>query len=717
MADDVLYQVDRERVAGAGPEAVLWGAKYGNMATLEKALKYGLNIHGQLSDSVQDFYCSPLHLAVMNGQDLAVAWFLDHDHHGADLTQPVHCPCPELKSGGCKSSILHTAICYNKTSTARLLISRKAPLAYRRRYLLAAPSVGLVTDALLEASAHGMVDLVEELVGYHGLKLHLSYDRVWGDVLCCAITSKNSLLTVKALLRLGANVDGSYDGNARMWNVRPLHVALARGDFQVANILLDAGARLTPYVDEISPAEHCTPLHDTLNSISIGRVYGSPKSWGSDEWLTARTAMMSRLIALGVDVNAKDDHDATPMDLAIDWGNLNDMAALVKAGAEVKSRMLHIAYEDMSSGRNNTMKFLLAQGLRLDEPLEESLRTTWWDMEEGWSMLELAADQGEPEHLHELLVLSSPKTLTSTHLDQVFESNLIKCNEFACDVLFRHGARIFCRNKLFSISWGLIQNPSYEGRGQEGTRLLLTDFTNGETGSDRLRIPISFLLDMGMRRSHQCILFREVLRKRQTALAHLFLDRDLAQSGEAAERMSVFLGFAADWGDTTIIKRLWRSRHMPSALASTHRLLQLLLQRAVLHGNADAVTFFLDNGASPSQRVISVWAGGQEQVALWLHAHQMANVWNVVRAYKENWTTGLYLTELDVSDSELMLLPLQLAVRHGHANIISHLLSCLTRAEQEAVVYGPGMHIPCVLAKANEIRALLLEVNYTGSVN
>lgn len=497
--------------------------------------------------------------------------------------------------------------------------------------------------------------------------------------------------------------------------MRPLDIAINEGNFFIAHTLLDAGAKVTPgefeYGEQVGVRDgeqvserNRSPLQDTIGTALIGvEFYGPQKTRAPDAWWQARTAMLSRLIEMGVDMNGIDytgDRPITPMELAVHIGDVNDMATLLAAGAKVEYRMLKIACFPSLEGWNDKMKCLLAHGLRLDVPMEMRLDGSFeFDTLRrlrGESMLQatadLAAETENPELLHELLVLSSPDTLSRGHLDKVFESCISDGNGIASDVLFRHGAHISCRNKPFRLTLKLIRTLTTWVRGGYGT----DDLFVGEAELDPC---IRITIDMGLPRADQCLFFFEALRKRQAVVAHHFLDRNLARTDEAAEYFSAHLMLAADMGDISIIRRLWSSRNITFQKAKNLRSLQLLFDRAVIHGNEEMVTFFLDYGASP-HHVLSP-AQALEETKMLHNTYQAAlktetclgtNVSpDNVAAYREYLRAQLHLARFNVSKAELLLSPLQLAVRHGHRAIIRELLE---RADLNTVVKSHRMYIP-----------------------
>lgn len=198
VAEDVLYIHNRDH---EGSSAVHWAAEHGNVATLGKALKYGLDINE--ATLLHTPRLSPLQTAVVHGRDSAVAWLLDH---GVDLTREVRSRC---NCRDCMTCVLHTAFCLGHGSTAQLLVSRGAPLEYKS----SRPEYAGIwmTNALLEASLHGLGTVVEALVEDYDMDLQTRNWRGMNsfDALGWAALNDNNVSTIRTLVSLGADVDGS----------------------------------------------------------------------------------------------------------------------------------------------------------------------------------------------------------------------------------------------------------------------------------------------------------------------------------------------------------------------------------------------------------------------------------------------------------------------------------------------------------------------------
>lgn len=733
VAEDALYAHNRDHGRSS---AVDWAAEHGNIATLNKALEHKLVIDE--TDLSRTAKFNPFQTAVAHGQDSAVAWFLDN---GVDVTREVRprC-CPHLFIQ--RTCILHTAICHGHASTAQLLISRGAPLEYSygpgHRFIKS-------TNALLEASSSGLDTLVETLFKDHGMTLQRvrgSWDQ---DALARAAIRDSNVSTIRTLVGLGADVNGLYSE----WNMSPLHVAIDQGSFAVAHTLLDLGAKVHPYEydtdvdlniegeedeEKTTPATiqvGVEPLHDTIVESRSARQWNHPQisiqRTAVESWRAERHRFVKRLIDLGVDVNRKSEGDwdgSSPLDLAIELGDVQDMMMLITAGAEVKSDLLLLAWDRSDRDPQESMakiSLLLKHGARLDKPIEDGVR----------SMLQVAAAHvagaEDMSGLHEILLLSSPKSLSSDHLDEVLAECLARQNWYASRVLVRHGARVFCQDKLFSMASGIAEALRCEERGHD-----LHGF-DSEIGYDDIRLydSIGFIIDIGLSSQDKCLIFQDFLRKGQRSLAHLLLDRGLANLPEAAVFLPAYLMLAASWGNICVIKRLWRHAHEASDAALRYS----LVQQSIISGNREAVSFFMDHGATPFQHLTPTEARREREMredALIAQSTALRRLESSSEASSEDMSlrseaysadislrrelrrTALIAARYDVCDYDGIILlpflsPLQLAVRFGDVDIISDLLDYITQSDAGAITACGKIYIPCVLSQANEIREMIQE--------
>ncbi|KAJ0108672.1 hypothetical protein J7T55_015106 [Diaporthe amygdali] len=718
VAEDALYTQDRERNRSS---VVHWAAEHGNTATLDKALKHRLDINEASLSFISR--PSPLQTAVEYGQDLAVGWFLDH---GADVSQEVHCRCHSGVTG-----ILHVALCLGRASTAQLLISRGAPLEYPS--VVAETSGAEYTDALLEASFHGLDAVVEVLVKDHGMNLQTLRGSHRIDTLAFAAFNNDNVLTIRTLVGLGANVDGIH----KEWLSSPLHFALDEGNFAVADALLDLGAKVTSYEYEFEVNTEdeqvaiawiqveAAPLVDTIASIINRRAVEGGISAGrsvlresAESWRAERAALMKRLVELGADIDMEHpglwvpgySHDMSPLGVAIAIGDVQDVADLIALGANVNPRMLADAWDIFATGEDESMekiKILLKHGIRLDEPLRG-----------GMSMLQLAVtyavDFDTTSGLHDILRMSSTKNLSSDYLDEVLAECLGGMRRIASLTLVRHGARVSCKNKLFSIAICIAEHLELETREEDNLDDIDVGMTCPETEPQDC---MGIILDMGLSSEDQCLIFQTVLNKRQLTLAHLFLDRGLAGRPEAALYLPAYLMLAASWGNICVIKRLWQHVH-----GTPDPTLLLFLQQSITSGNREAASFFVDHGATAFERLTPTQIFREHEMRIksleaCLSAVRMLRGFSGTEGSSDRLWMQREYRKMEIfaarhpfyNHALIHSSPFQLAVRYGHIGIVRDLLEAFDPADADAISRCGKVHIPCVLRKANEIRELIQE--------
>lgn len=731
VAEETLYIHNRDRQASS---AVPWAAVHGNIATLDKALAYKLCIN-QANQSLTIPGRTPLHIAVVHGEDSAVTWFLDHGANLSRVARRTPCKCSDSMT-----SVLHAALCFGHASTARLLISRGAPLEYPSPE----PTERVIhkTTALLEASFYGLDTIVEVLVKEHGMHPQMHSGFEYYDALAHAARNANNVSTIRLLVRLGADVDGSH----KWWPSSPLHLAISGRNFAVAHALLDLGARITPYecdgdvVFETMNTRECqrktrktiipTPLHDAIASIRDRDQRFTPypgfiKVETNNSWRTERIGFVQRLIELGVDINMKtygiwkskdmvcerweraDVVCESPLGLAAALGGETEMAMLIDAGAKVETEMLCGAWDHIGTdtkARVEKIKLLLNHGARFDS-----------------AMLLLLADPPSPiSALHEILLMSSTQNLSQEQLDAALgECPSYPAHGPANTTLFHHGARVSGEDKLYSIARSLVSRLK---PGIRGNAILdLDPATSSEAKA--LHLSMGITIDMGLSGPDQDLIFKDILRERELALAHLLLDRGLLSRPQAAEYAPAYLMLASSWGNVCVIKRLWQ---LPRK-APDETLCFFLVQESIALGNREAVSFFMRHGANPLQYLKPAQVSRERR----LREDASAAQFEAAKIFKPTWSTGdwfdssAYCPELrrrgrtqlltwrhglaEYTDAYLLpfLSPLQFAARCGHIDIVSDLLEHASQSGSSAISRCGKVYIPCVFTRANDIREML----------
>ncbi|POS70562.1 hypothetical protein DHEL01_v211041 [Diaporthe helianthi] len=680
VAEDALYAQNRDR---DWCSSVDWAARHGSISTLDKALEHGLSIM-PIEQSPFEPGINPLQTAVGYGQESAVNWFLDH---GADINEMIYPSCSCLIGD---TGMLHPAICSRNTSMALLLISRGATLdywSYRRGHS------DYHATALLEASLFGLDTVVEVLVKGHGLSLQIPKALAWAAVQDC------NMSTIKTLVGLAGDINWSHTE----WDQSPLHSALSEGSFAIANVMLDLGANIHPhgyhlntedqeygeddnesdYMDLQTPQASFSPLHDTLVSrrqwdgfSSIFETYkpNLGKRELSENWKSEKSRLVKRLIQLGTDVNmevlcSRGDGPGqlrSPLDLAIECEDIENMETLLAAGAKVNSKTLLItAWETYPCDLDKkecmeVIKTLLKHGARLDEPIQHGL-----------SILQmLAADESHADRewpgLHEILPLASPSNLSHEHLTKVLVACLTDLDWYTSAVLIRHGAHVSSEDELYHIANLIAEKLEF------GSEYYTADCERGSMFPESESIDcMRIILDLGLSGEDQCYIFFEMLRKKQIALAHFFLDRGIGNRPETAKYMPAYLALAASWGNVGVIQRLWQHAH--EAVDATLR--NSIVHKSITRGKRDAVSFFMEHGATPFDYVLPAHFVEQFRFGQDTYATLRAMCRRLIGLDRN---TGQFSSVLSVvRDFRKEELRLALAVRFGHMDIISDLLQYL----------------------------------------
>ena len=110
----------------------------------------------------------------------------------------------------------------------------------------------------------------------------------------------------------------------------PLHVAAGGGEAGIAQLLIASGADI-----EVRDDDGLTPLHKAAMSGIMRAIATGVQGSAADR--QARTAVAVALIAVGANVDAKNQSGQTPLHFAV-FGNVAVVEALIAGGAEIDSR-------------------------------------------------------------------------------------------------------------------------------------------------------------------------------------------------------------------------------------------------------------------------------------------------------------------------------------------------------------------------------------------
>lgn len=168
---------------------------------------------------------------------------------------------------------------------------------------------------------------------------------------------------------LVADDDGNSAGKEQ-GELSPLALAAMKGDVQLCEMLIDAGA--------VVNAPHMSPLHYAAQC-------GSLKA-------------CELLIECGADVNARNEQDDTPLDLAAKQGNTRVCRALIAFGASLGDKHgytpLHWA---AAEGHTDTCRLLISAGADLDARFSIQGDDGESEFASGFTPLEIAALGGYAE--------------------------------------------------------------------------------------------------------------------------------------------------------------------------------------------------------------------------------------------------------------------------------------------------------------------------------
>jgi ankyrin repeat protein len=154
------------------------------------------------------------------------------------------------------------------------------------------------------------------------------------DALTIAAASRNTAPSVEALLNAGADAnvpDGVHSKNS------PLLLASMTGDLANVKMLLGTGAEPSNALAQAVTFGY-SDLVDVL--IAAGAPARLTESSGINllHWavIANRPSLIPALVKAGVEINAQDEHDFTPLMYAatIDFGDTASLQALLKAGAD-----------------------------------------------------------------------------------------------------------------------------------------------------------------------------------------------------------------------------------------------------------------------------------------------------------------------------------------------------------------------------------------------
>ncbi len=264
----------------------------------------------------------------------------------------------------------------------------------------------------------------------------------------------------------------------------PLHAAAAAGNAEVVRVLIEAGAN----VDALDNSKH-TPLHYAAEAghAAVVKALAERGARHSPIHVAAmlnHTAMVEAAIREGSDVNARDEHSATPLLWAVRGGDDTETAALLiqeRADVNAADRAGRSPIMEAASRRHRRMYNLLMAHGAVDNLLEEALK----------ALLRMTTVNGWAEEVDSLLANGAALT-TGVEYTPL---NFAAYNGFAdvVQVLIDHGANI---NAIDEQG----RTPLHEAAGQNQlriTRLLIDHGANIHATDKDGRTPLSVAINAG----------------------------------------------------------------------------------------------------------------------------------------------------------------------------------------------------------------------------
>mgnify|MGYP003951823261 CR=1 FL=1 len=167
-----------------------------------------------------------------------------------------------------------------------------------------------------------IADLIRENGGKHGT--------IHGAV------ASGNIEVVKEFLAAGADVNSKNDRG----RATPLRIAASRGFKEIVELLIEKGADLNPVTVRTTPLDMANdPEIITILRKHGGKTRGELKApeliWNAIE--VGNIEAVKQYLANGVDVNARDENDSTPLHIAVWEGHKEIVELLISTGADVNA--------------------------------------------------------------------------------------------------------------------------------------------------------------------------------------------------------------------------------------------------------------------------------------------------------------------------------------------------------------------------------------------
>ena len=209
-------------------------------------------------------------------------------------------------------------------------------------------------DAVLLDEVLRQMNISERTSALEGKKNHLT-KRGWTIYKCTPLivaTVNGNLDCVKVLLKYKGDIESRNDGCGSYHSYTPLLIAAFNGYFDVLSCLVENGADVNKCRDDIN----CTPLmiasrNGNVNNVACLIRHGADIDLQDRNGRTAfhyaaendrdSCEVLSCLLENGADVNKSADDDCTPLMIASRKGNVNNVACLIRHGADINLKHIY----------------------------------------------------------------------------------------------------------------------------------------------------------------------------------------------------------------------------------------------------------------------------------------------------------------------------------------------------------------------------------------
>lgn len=342
-----------------------------------------------------------------SGHDDMVTWLLRQGAN-VDAHSTNFCKCEALPALTAPWTPLNVAICHSHENTVKLLLSNNPALR--------ADDLGL-NEALQIAAAEGLTSTIYHLATLPGFNPNVQ-DSNGRGLLHCVIRGSKSVVAIKTLLDVGADIQGACEN--RSPDHTPLWSALAQGDLEVAVMLLENGAK--PFVHKDNDRKKVAPYRQQLRrrsrySYTMPLLHVTLLETNT-EGNNGRHGVLQRkviraLLDFGCDINENpSSYDATltPLNLAIRYSSSATVLLLLERGAEVNS----------PCWQRSALEYALSESASAS--LSERVAKVT-------ALLEYGADLLDPSVIYELIIRRRSRTMLDAVADNLSLGNLTRANE------------------------------------------------------------------------------------------------------------------------------------------------------------------------------------------------------------------------------------------------------------------------------------------------